>query len=291
MKRNAAPFLAFCLLAAAPLAAQSGRLILDEPGFSARSSVDWTAGSLDVEVSRQLDPATAALPRAKADATTDIESRLPGFMITALSPVVVDSGDTYGDLLSGDPVLFSRVTELASGARPRELFLSDDFTHLIARYSLPLFGPQGIASPLFPSRSAPIQRGLGWVPNRPFTGLVIYAKGELPAVGSNTMAKARPAIFPRIFDETMTLVMEKGMCDPESLVHWGMVGYATSLDDPVVFLRGGSEPLILAARAVFGTNATDVVIPTDGARQLLTLSENRKLLRDGRIVIIYDSLE
>lgn len=291
MKPHAAHVLAFCLLAAGPLMAQTGSSIIDEPGFSVRSRVDWTAESLDVDVSRQLDPSIAALPRAKADAETDIESRLSGFMIAALSPLVIDSGHTYGDLLGSDPSLFSQVSELVSGARPRELFLSDDFTHLIVRYSLPFFGPQGIASPLAPSRGVPIQRALGWVPTRPFTGLVVYAKGELPAVGSNAIAKARPAVFPRIFDESMTLVMDKSMSDPEALGRWGMVAYATSLDDPVVFLRGGQLPLILAARAVFGTSATDIVIPTEGARQLLTLTENRNLLRDGRIVILYDSLE
>ena len=291
MKQLAVPVLVFCLLAALPLAAQTGRLIIDEPGFSVRSRADWTAESLDVEVSRQLDPSIAALPRAKAHAETDIESRLSGFMIAVLSPLVIDSSHTYGDLLGSDPSLFSRVSELTSGARPRELFLSDDFTHLVARYALPFFGAQGIASPLVPSRAVPIQRALGWVPTRPFTGVVISAKGELPAVGSNAIAKARPAVFPRIFDESMTLVMDKSMCDPEALGRWGMVGYATGLADPVVFLRGGGLPLILAARAVFGTNATDIVIPTEGARQLLTLAENRNLLRDGRIVILYDSLE
>jgi hypothetical protein len=291
MKRGAASVLALVLLAVAPLAAQTGRLIVDEPGLAVRSRVDWTAGSLDVEVSRQLDPAIAAVPRAKADAETDIESRLSGFMIAALTPVVVDSGHTYGDLLGNDPALFQRVGELVSGAQQRELYLSNDFTHLVARYSLALFGAQGIASPLYPSRSAPIQRRLGWVPTRPFTGLIVYAKGQLPAVGANATVQVRPAIFPRIFDEDMTVVMEKGMCDPESLAKWGMVGYATSLDDPVVLVRGGELPLILVARAVFGENATDVVIPTEGARQLLTLAENRQLLRDGRIVIVYDSLE
>ncbi len=283
--------LVLCLLAVRGAAAQTGRLIVDEPGLTVRSRVDWTAGSLDVEVTHRLDPSTAAIPRAKADAETDIESRLPAFMIAALSPVVVDSGHTYGDLLGGDPALFSRVSELAGGAERQELFLSGDFTHLVARYALALFGAQGVAAPLYPSIATPLQRRLGWVPTRPFTGLLIYAKGELPAVGSNTVAHARPAIFPRIFDEEMNPVVQKDNCDPEALARWGMVGYATSLDDPVTLLRAGELPLTLVARALFGDNATDIVIPTEGALQLLTLPENMSILRQGRIVIVYDTLE
>ena len=147
MMRTFLAFLALCALGIQPASAQAGKLIVDEPGFTARSRVDWTGGMLEVEASRQLDPSTAALPRAKADAETDIESRLSGFMTAALSAVIIDSSHTYGDLLGRDPALFSRVSELAGGAQRQALFLSDDFSHLIARYSLPLFGAQGIASP------------------------------------------------------------------------------------------------------------------------------------------------
>jgi len=289
--------LALCAFVVPSLAAQAptkdtaGTLIVNEPGLSVRSRVDWGAGTLELEVTRQLDPAISAVPRAKGDAETDIESRLGGFLIAALSSVVVDSSHTYGDLLENDPGLFSRVRRLAEGAQQRALFLSDDFSRLIVRYSLPLFGASGAISPLYPSRSVPIHRRLGWVPTRPFTGLLIYAKGKLPAVGTNGFAQARPAVFPRIFDESMTLVMEKGMCTPEALSQWGMVGYATSIDDPAALLRAGELPLRLVARGVFGDNATDIVIATEGARQLLTLPENMKLLQDGKIVIIYDSLD
>jgi hypothetical protein len=299
MKRRVLHFAsaALCVLgllpaeAQAPAASQAGALILSQPGLSVRSRVDWSAGELDVEIARTLDPAQGALPRAKGDAETDIQARLGEFMTDALSRVVVDSSHTYGDLIERDPALFARVSGIASGAEQRALFLSDDFSRVIARYSLALFGDQGLASPLYPSQSQPVPRRLGWVPTRPFTGLLIYAKGMLPAVGTSRTSQARPALFPRLFDESMTVVMEKGMCSPQALSKWGMVGYATSLDDPEVLVRAGALPLRLVARGVFGDNNTDIVIPTEGALQLLTVPENTQLLRDGKIVIIYDSLE
>ena len=272
-------------------AKQAGQVVVDEQGYTVRSRVDWAAGTLEVEVSHLLDASTASLPRAKSDAETDVQSRLQGFLVSSISPITVDSSHTYGDLLRNDPSLFTRVSARAAGAQEAGSSLSDDFSRLIARYSLPLFGAQGVASPLFQSRSVLIPRMLGWVPTRPFTGLLIYAKGMLPEVGTSRSIAARPALFPRIFDEEMTLVMERAMCSPEALGRWGMVGYAASLDDPVVVLRAGQLPLRLVARGVFGDKSTDIVIPSDGARQLLTLAENRELLRDGRIVIVYDSLD
>jgi hypothetical protein len=294
MKRFAA-FLFLCNVWVLSVGAQAqekaGKLVVDEAGLNVYAKMDWSAAMLTIDVTKQLDPTVAALPQAKGDAETEIESRLGEFVTAALSTVVVDSSHTYGDLLGNDPALFSRTSALAEEAQQSEISLSDDLTHLFARYSLPLFGLQGAASPFYPSRSEPIRRRLGWVPTRPFTGLLIYAKGMLPAVGTNGAAQARPALFPRIFDESMTLVMEKGMCSPEALAKWGMVGYAMSLDDQVVVVRAGELPLRLVARGVFGDNSTDLVIPREGALQLLTLPENRKLLEDGRIVIVYDSLD
>jgi hypothetical protein len=81
------------------------------------------------------------------------------------------------------------------------------------------------------------------------------------------------------------------MCTPQALSRWGMVGYSAAVDDPSADLRVGNVPLRLAARGVFGDNNTDLIISTDGANQLLAMPENIALLREGRIVIVYDRLE
>jgi hypothetical protein len=303
MRRSLSAAAALCVLwvqaaaaqapapAPVPASDKAGALVHEEPGLTVRSRVDWTAGVLEVEITRVLDAAAEALPLAKGDAETQILSRLGEFMVDGLSRVVVDSSHTYGQLLQRDPLLFAKVSGLVTGASQQAMFLSGDFSRVTARYSLPLFGVQGAASPFYPSRSIPVPRRLGWVPTRPFTGVLIYAKGMLPSVGTNGAAQARPALFPRLFDESMSVVMEKAMCTPAALAQWGMVGYATSLDDPVVLQRTGALPLRLVARGVFGDNATDIVIPTEGALQILTLPQNMQLLRDGKIVIIYDTLD
>ena len=104
------------------------------------------------------------------------------------------------------------------------------------------------------------------------------------------MTAARPALFPRIWDEQMNLVLEKGMCSIDALARWGMVGCVLRPDEDAATLRVGNFPLRLAARGVFGDTPTDIVIPTDGALQLLTLPENMDLLRQGKIAIVYDTL-
>ncbi len=279
-------FLAAFLLAAPALTAQEAGAALD-----VTSKVDWAAGRVMVEVSTPLDPAEANLIQAKADAETTIDQRLPQAFSRALGPLTVDSAHLLSDYAAADPALAERLNDVALHAQRTELFLTQDFSTLKARYAVPLFGDQGIGSLFFPSRATPIRRRLGDVITRPYTGLLIFARGPLPAVGTNGTAAARPALFPRIWDEQMNLVLDRTMCSPDALAQWGMVGYSQSVDDPAMDLRVGNLPLRLAARGVFGDHATDVVISMDGARQLLALPQNIALLQQGRIVIVYDSLD
>jgi hypothetical protein len=261
------------------------------PALDITRTVDWAAGRVVMEVRRALDTSTPSLVKAKADAETDLDQRMPELLSRAVGPLTVDSSHVLSDYFSSDPGLAAKLNDAALRAQRTDLFLSQDFSALVARYAVPFFGEQGIAAPFFPSQATPIRRRLGDVATRPYTGLLIFAQGQLPAAGSSRTAQARPALFPRIWDEQMNLVLDRSMCAPESLARWGMVGYSQSVDDPVADLRVGAVPLRLAARGVFGDKDTDIVISMDGARQLLAIPRNIALLQQGRIVIVYDKLE
>jgi hypothetical protein len=253
-------------------------------------TVDWVRGVLTVQVSRDLDPSAPSLLRAKGDAETAVDARLPDLLDLAVAPVTADSSHTLGDWMASDPAVFARVSSLARGAPRTEMYLTPDFSTLVEKFEIPFFGPNGVASPLFPSRATPVRRILTDAPTRVYTGLVVFAMGMLPEAGTLRMLRARPALFPRIWDEQMNLVFDKSQCAPESLARWGMVGYSQNIDDPAIYLRVGELPLRVAARAVFGDTATDLVISVEGARQLRALQENLAILREGRVVIVYEKL-
>ncbi len=263
----------------------------EDKGFSVQADVRWAEGTCAVAVSRDLDPAIQALPRAKSDAEAAIDAAFSGLLFRALSPIVVDSSRTVGDLLKGDPAYFSWMLDLARGAMKDELVLSQDFTKVTARYNFPLMGDRGIATPLLTSRDAPIRKRLGYVSSRVFSGLVIYAGDKVPAVGLAGEQAPAPALFPRLFDEEMSLVLDKSMCRPAALAERGMVGYAESIDEEAILKRAGQHPLRIAARAVFGANRCDIVIPTEAARRILSVAENIEILKEGRILVIYQSLK
>jgi hypothetical protein len=263
----------------------------DSPGFPLQSRVDWKEGVLELTVTRALDPSVDALPRAKSQAASAIDEAFFGLLVQALSTVVADSSRTLGQVASGDSAVFSWVQALARDASTDELALTPDFSRLAARYRIPLFGEHGLTTPLFPAQDSPIPRRLGYVSTRVFSGLVIYARDPLPSVGTGREEAAVPALFPRLLDEQMNVVLERSMCRGEALARWGMVGYADSIDDNEILRRTGQHPLQVAARAVFGKNPVDLVIPTEAARQLLSRAENIDMLKDCRILVIYGSLK
>jgi len=92
----------------------------------------------------------------------------------------------------------------------------------------------------------------------------------------------------------MDPVLSPQMCDPQALRRWGVAAYAySSLEEALAPFedRVGPTPLRTRARGVFGRNATDLLLSTEAARQLLSRAHNRDLLRDGRILIILDPPE
>jgi hypothetical protein len=262
-----------------------------DAGVTAASRLDWKAGWLEITVTRPLDPGIPALPRAKAEAEAAIDAAFLGLFTQALSGVAADSRHSYAELASDDPSIYQWLQSLARDRDKDELSLTQDFSALTARYRVPLFGEQGLGTPLVPEKDSPVRRSPGYVASRVYTGVLIYAADPLPAVGSGRTQKAVPVLFPRLFDQEMNLLLDRSMCRAADVIPRGMVSYADSIDEDQILRTLGRYPLRTAARAVFGATPADLVIPTEAARQLAARPENIELLKTGRIMVIYGSLE
>ena len=169
---------------------------------------------------------------------------------------------------------------------------SKDLHKVQVSYRYSFYGSTGLIAPFVQhERPYPIRRLLGFVPSRTFTGLVIYARGELPWHGKQAGERAKPALLPRLLDENTEPVLTPEMCDPKFLLLWGPAAYSFSDDETPYRERIGELPLRTMARGVFGRNATDLLLPNEAVRQLLTRESNRRLLREARILIILDRPE
>ena len=291
MKRLAlsASLLVIFLLSAAAAGAQAQGS--EAPGFTVASGVGWKAGTFQLGVTHPLQQTLLALPRAEAESEAAIDAASSGLFMDAVFPLVIDSSHTVSDAVAQDPAYFSWLQNLMRDTLKDQLYLNSDFTEQTAHYTFPLFGAHGIATPFYPKIVLPPPSRLGYVPSRAFTGLVIYARDKLPSVGESKELYAAPALFPRLFDEEMNVIFDKSMCLSSAMERSGMVGYDDSIDENAIVKRAGARPLYVTARAVFGIYHTDLVISSLSARQLLSVPENLDILRQGKVIIIYQSLK
>jgi hypothetical protein len=277
------------IIASAALAAALTQASGDGLGGRTSARVEWAAGRIVIESSVAI--AGFADPRARFEAETETRAELPGLFLAYAPSLVITSWDTLGGAADADPALAGALAGIAGRGTLDASRMSEDLSTVRLAWTFPLFGPDGVASLLVTHKLPfPLTRPLGDVPAGRYTGVVIYAAEPLPSWGTSAERLPRPALFPRIFDEGMSLVLDKEMCDPASLVRWGMVAYTDDPADPGPEDRIGQNPLRILARGVFGRNDTDLLIPAESARRLLATEENSRLLREGRILVIYRSV-
>lgn len=269
-----------------------GSLWAQQEGMSVTERVDWQQGALILEVALTID-AKEFSPASRFQAEQQIERLLPGLFMAAVVQIPFDSYRSIGERLKEDEDLFQQLERGAmDSVSKRYSRVREDLREVRGQYNFPFYGDGGFVAPFIShSRPYPVERKLGFVPSRNFSGLVIYAKGELPAHGKDIRQEVQPALFPSLYDEDMNLILSVEMCDPAYLMRWGMVAYADSEEDSAFLERVGAAPLRTVARGVFGINATDLLLPAEAVDRLLVREANRNLLAQGRVLIVIDSSE
>lgn len=250
-----------------------------------RSSFDWQRGTVEISAVSPINRRGANAAAAAHRAEQEIESQLPAAIVDALSDLRIDSRTTVSGRLQEDPTLYDGLMELAQEVT-REITRPDrTLTRLEAGYLLDLY--PGLPRLLFEnSRPLPFRTILGWVPSGSYTGVVIYAAEPLPLHGTERTTAVEPALFPAIYDEEMADVLTRDQLEGEFVEQWGVAAYTDSLDLSRFAGRIGENPKRILARRLFGIAPTDLVISSRDARELLANENNRRLLREGRIVIV-----
>jgi hypothetical protein len=171
--------------------------------------------------------------------------------------------------------------------------LSADFTRMTGRYTVYM---EKLSALFIRHRQAnEPTRPFIPVPTANYTGIIIIADMELPIQGRRSPTMLEPCLFPRIWDTDMTLVYDRNMFDPELKEERLMVSYSVSesifrptpsgLEGELAALLG-PNPLRILARGGFGVNPTDPVIDRQDALRILSSENNRRLLREGRVLFV-----
>lgn len=281
---NRVKALIICVLAAVafPLAAQHDNTV--------DLSVDWEAGRITIEVGRPIDVSGTNLPTAVSRGRRAVEREAPGLIVEALRRLPYDSLHTVDEVLAGEPNRIETLHAISRRAVPVDSRASVDLTHVIVSFELDLYRDV-IALLSRHGRAIPIEGRLGWLATADYSGIVIYAAGELDLHGTPDTAEVSPALFPGLYyrnGDGVVRLMESGYVEPEYLERWGPVMYSADVFSAELNDRIGPNPLRIIAYGCFGKYPTDIVIANPDAQQILATESNLRLIAEGRIAIVVD---
>lgn len=254
--------------------------------------LDWDTGTMSLTIERTLEAEGATGPAAVSQTQRAIRRDAPQILFSTLADVRLDSLHTVGTLIREREEYVDRLERAARSATMVDARATRDLTAARVTYSVDLHGSLAREF-VFHTRTAPIERVLGWVAHTDYTGILIYAAGELPLFGTNTAARVEPALFPSIHylrgpQRLLHLLAGPYHMDPQRLAGEGAAAYTSDPQAAGHADRLGIRPLRIQAAGVFGTAPTDIVITEYDARQIMASEHNRSLLRDGRLVIVVD---
>ncbi len=253
-----------------------------------RGTIDWQTQVLSLEIEGNEPSGGANIPAATTAMVRSIQQALPRILTNSITTLQVDSQKTLGEGMEESDTLSSKVLLAASKGKQGLPRYSSSLLPISIEYRFPLFE---IFGPFFIQHTQPMEvpHVLSWVPSANFSGIVIYAKGELPLYGERRSAKLKPALFPELYMAPMDPVFLLPMGDPSYLVKWGVAAYSTSFDERPFIERIGYNPLRVFALGLFGKYPTDIILSREDGYRILSRPHNRRLLKEGRILIITDT--
>jgi len=255
-------------------------------------SVNWETMRLEAEISLDLALSGLKLPAGRTQAEELLEAGFTTQLRPHLMKLQVDSSSTIGDLVSRGDLSLLHTDAIMKGSSAVPPSMRPDLKKMTVSRSISLSNTS--ASLLRHTRPVPIVRTLLPVSAASYTGIIIIAAESLPIHGMRSSALAVPCLFPKIWDSEMNLIYDRNMLETRNT---GMIRYAplnsifqrnpSGLTDELRQFAG-EKPLRIFARGVFGINPTDIIIDRSDALLIISTEENRRLLSQGKVVIILD---
>lgn len=261
-------------------------LFAAEPAIEAESSINWITRQFTSKISLDTQKANIQMPSGKKKVSASIITKMPQLIQTPLLSLYSDSNKTISDNIINEELDLDTVYNfIMNGYKTPDIF-SADITTLNTTNTLNV---NDLSQYLVKHKKSYLPEDpIETVPSRPYTGIIIDARGQYPVHGEYVKSEVSACFFPKIWDENMNVIFEKSMENPEVVKNDGFVFYDYS-DSPERYkARIGADPLYIKATQVFGRNRTDPIIKRSDALKILTVPENVKLLAEGKVVILLD---
>lgn len=276
----------FFFAAISGAAAQSGKTYDSNAPLSSTSSVNWKEKKFTSTISFDMEKANIPMPSGKNSAITIINSRLPNLVKDPLLTLCVDSNHSLGDYILEHYVSLEDVMKIMTSGEKTPGYFDNESFLFKTKKNLNL----NDISSLFVRHNEPYSRrkSIDTISSRAYTGIIIDARGRLPVHGDFINERVNPCFFPKIWNEKMEVVYERGMMESALEKEIGECVYDWSDDKRRYKDRIGSDPLHITALKVYGRNRTDLIISEDDTLRIFSVPQNAELLKKGKIVILLD---
>lgn len=257
------------------------------PGSSlleSTSSVNWITKEFKSNISIDVDKAHIEMPSGKTTAMNVINTRVPDLIKDPLLTLNIDADRKLGDMLLENQITYHDISEIISSSNCTMGYFKQDSSTFTTNHKINL--PQVYS--LFIRHNIPykLKKPVDHVSSKPFTGIIIDARGKLTVHGEYMKENVEPCFFPRIFTDEMDIIYEKNMVEPAKCKSQGTVRYDYSDDESRYKDQAGNNPLHILAQECFGENRSDIVIKKEDALKILCVPQNLELLRQGKVVIL-----
>ena len=250
-------------------------------------TVNWDRHEFDIEITNVLPLSDKSLPSLKSIIENNNKTDLPYIILSGIQKITINSKTKGAEYITEHPNTIKNILDLAPDFVKISSLFSLDFKFLVTTYSIDIY-PAIAELFLKHSRTTKLTQNLNFVPSASFTGIVIYVDNNLPLYGKHSKGNYSPCLFPRIFNEQLDLIVDPLMVDPDIIKKEGTVGYQTSAK-LLNIARVGNSPIKIKARGIFGINNTDLIISTRDSEKILSKTENLELIKQGKILIIYEN--
>lgn len=251
-----------------------------------KSEINWVTREFISNISLDTAKAKLQMPSGKKQASSHIISKMPELIQPPLLSLYADSYRTIADYVVSEDISINDLYAFIMGGYKTPDVFSTDAKKLKTKNTLNINNiGKFLVKHKYPyTPEEPIET----VPSRKYSGIIIDARGSFTVHGEYVKDSVYPALFPKIWDENMNVIYERGMVNTETVKKDGLLVYDYT-DNPERYeKRIGNDPLYIKATEVFGRNRTDPVIKRSDALKILTLPENVKLLSEGKVVILLD---
>lgn len=258
-------------------------------------SIDWTEGVIQAIGMGAPPEQFCGHPDARDMALRAAQQDAYGKLLEVVKGVRIDSLTLVEDYMVKSDVISSQVEGMVKGAqivKKEYPSLADGSVKVTLQMSL----YEGFAQLVLPSEIQQIEMIRPITePNRIMPAIVTPASPNVPSIERGVYTglvvdvrglEVRPAMSPRIVDETGREVYGSAYVSREFAVQQGMSGYVSDLSAAQQNSRVADDPLTVKGLRTQGPGKSDIVISNADAAKIVSSSGNLSFLQKCRVIIV-----